>query len=102
MNNAKDLAEYSLAFTYDDHPVLPATRLVLGHAVAQAEAQIIIHPDVRSADTRILKTNFDEPTDPLKSIVVIRNTPSTTRRATLRRNAPKRPHLLRRLWSALR
>jgi chromosome segregation ATPase len=71
-------------------------------AVAQAEAQIIIHPDVRSADTRVLKTNFDEPTDPLKSIVVIRNPASTTPRATLRRNAPKRPHLLRRLWSALR
>jgi hypothetical protein len=102
MNNARDLEEYSLAYTYDDHPVLPATRMVLRHAVAQAEAQIIIHPHVRDSDTRILSTNFEDPTDPLKTIVVIRNGPPTAPRATLNRNAPKRPHLLRRLWSALR
>lgn len=98
VNNAKELAAYAAAFTYQDHPVLPATRLVLGLAVAQAEAEIIVHPDVRSTDTRILKTNFDEHDDPLQRIVVIRH----ELRATLRRNAPKRPHLLRRLWSALR
>ena len=102
VNNAKELAAYSLAFTYQDHPVLPATRYVLGLAVAQAEAEIIVHPDVRPTDTRILKTNFDDADDPLQHIVVIRHEPSAEPRATLRRNAPKRPHLLRRLWSALR
>lgn len=102
VNNATELAAYAAAFTYQDHPVLPATRYVLGLAVAQAEAEIIVHPDVLTTDTRILKTNFDEHDDPLKHIVVIRHEPSAASRATLRQNAPKRPHLLRRLWSALR
>lgn len=100
MTAADDLVQYAIAYTYADHPVMPATRASLAAAIRLAEAQIVVHEQLRATDLRILKTNLEEPNEPLLTIVVIRDT--APRRATLERKAPKRPHLLRRLWSALR
>jgi hypothetical protein len=98
MLKAVDLAEYCRSYVYADHPVMPTTRIALGQCVGIAEASIVLDERVRANYPRVLVTNLGDDDAPLVSLVTV----VTPARYSGKQNAPKRPTLLRRLWSALR
>lgn len=94
----QELADYCSRYVYADTPVMPATRRQLGIAVGLAERQCVRVASITQSQPRILTTLLTDEDEPLQALSVLR----TPRYDVRKREAPKRPSLIRRLLGMLR
>ena len=71
MITSDELTRYCQRMVYQDHPVMPATRMQLGYAVAMAERECVLVDGMRETYTRVLTTTLGDVDDPLSSLTVI-------------------------------
>lgn len=93
-----DLKAYCNQYVYRDSPVMPATRVNLGVALGMAERECVLLESVNRDHPRLFTTQLTDEDDPLRGVSVIR----VARYDVRKREAPKRPNLIRRLLGMLR